>query len=102
MIRLRKHFPSIMLPYEPDRESLGQKTSPRGTMGNVVGWLCAANSMNNYYAVRAGARSSCAGACSFGFRESLDPGLAERLRFLGACLRDPARVGAFVPSSRAL
>jgi phosphatidylethanolamine/phosphatidyl-N-methylethanolamine N-methyltransferase len=99
---LRKQFPSIMLPYEPDRESLGQKTSRRGTMGNVVAWLCAANSMNNYYAVRTRARSSSAGTSSAGFLERLDPDLAERLQFLGAFLREPARVGAFVPSSPAL
>ncbi len=58
--------------------------------------------MNDYYAVRARARNNSAGASATGFLEKLDPALAERLQFLSAFLREPARVGSFVPSSPAL
>jgi len=56
--------------------------------------------MNDYYPVRVRARSHSAGMS--GFLERLDPAMAERLRFLGAFLREPARVGSFAPSSPAL
>src|SRR5437667_1844218 len=58
--------------------------------------------MNDYYAVQTRARSRGAGACSVGFLEKLDPTIDERLRFLSAFLREPARVGSFAPSSPAL
>src|SRR6266516_7678849 len=58
--------------------------------------------MNDYYAARTRARSRSAGASFVGFLENLDPAMAERLRFLSAFLREPARVGSFVPSSPAL
>src|SRR5437773_6953190 len=58
--------------------------------------------MNDYYAARTRARSRSAGASFLGFLEKLDPAMAERLRFLGAFLREPARVGSFAPSSPAL
>ncbi len=58
--------------------------------------------MNDYYAVQARARSRSGSSPSVGFLEKLDPALAERLQFLSAFLREPARVGSFVPSSPAL
>jgi phospholipid N-methyltransferase len=58
--------------------------------------------MNDYYSVQTRARGRSTGASSIGFLEKLDPALAERLRFLSAFLREPARVGSFVPSSPAL
>jgi phospholipid N-methyltransferase len=58
--------------------------------------------MNDYYAVQTRARSRGAGNSSVGFLEKIDPAMAERLRFLSAFLREPARVGSFVPSSPAL
>jgi phospholipid N-methyltransferase len=58
--------------------------------------------MNDYYSVQTRPRGRNAGASSIGFLERLDPALAERLRFLSAFLREPARVGSFVPSSPAL
>ena len=58
--------------------------------------------MNDFYAARARARSNSASASSVSFLDKLDPAVAERLQFLGAFLREPARVGAFVPSSPAL
>src|SRR5439155_24098727 len=58
--------------------------------------------MNDYYAARTRARSRSAGASFLGFLEKLDPAMAERLRFLSAFLREPARVGSFAPSSPAL
>jgi len=58
--------------------------------------------MNDYYSVQTRARGRSAGASSIGFLEKLDPALAERLRFLSAFLREPARVGSFAPSSPAL
>ena len=58
--------------------------------------------MNDYYAVQARARSRNADNSSVGFLEKIDPAMAERLRFLGAFLREPARVGSFAPSSPAL
>ena len=58
--------------------------------------------MNDYYAARTRARSRSAGASFLGFLEKLDPAMAERLRFISAFLREPARVGSFVPSSPAL
>jgi phospholipid N-methyltransferase len=58
--------------------------------------------MNDYYAAQTRARSRGAGASSVSLIERLDPAMAERLRFLGAFLREPARVGSCVPSSAAL
>jgi phospholipid N-methyltransferase len=58
--------------------------------------------MNNYYSIEARARSRSATAGPIGFLERFDPALAERLQFLGAFLREPARVGSFAPSSPAL
>src|SRR6266536_4768032 len=58
--------------------------------------------MNDYYAVQSRARSRNTGASSVGFLEKLDPAMAERLRFLSAFLREPARVGSLAPSSPAL
>ena len=58
--------------------------------------------MNDYYAVQARARSNSANGASARFLERLDPTMVERLQFLGGFLREPARVGAFVPSSPAL
>src|SRR5213083_3477599 len=58
--------------------------------------------MNDYYAVQTRARSRGAGPSFVGFLEKLDPVVAERLQFLGAFLREPARVGSFAPSSPAL
>ena len=55
--------------------------------------------MNDYYAAQTRARSRAAGASFGGFLEKLDPAMAERLRFISAFLREPARVGSFVPSS---
>src|ERR1041385_3438460 len=58
--------------------------------------------MNDYYAVQTRARARGAGVSFAGFLERLDPAMAERFRFLGSFLREPARVGSFVPSSPAL
>jgi len=58
--------------------------------------------MNDYYAVRARARSGSARGVTAGLLGKLDPAVAERLQFLGAFLREPARVGSFAPSSPAL
>jgi len=58
--------------------------------------------MNDYYAARTRSRSRSAGAACIGFLEKLDPAMAERLRFLSAFLREPARVGSLSPSSLAL
>src|SRR5437016_14272997 len=58
--------------------------------------------MNDNYAAQTRARSRGAGVSAVGLLERLDPAVAERLQFLGAFLREPARVGAFVPSSPAL
>src|SRR5207248_9261151 len=70
--------------------------------GNILPWRQAAKSMNDYYAVQARARSNSANGASARFLERLDPTMVERLQFLGGFLREPARVGAFVPSSPAL
>ena len=58
--------------------------------------------MNDYYGVQARSRNHGAGASTAGILGKLDPDVAERLRFLGAFLREPARVGSFAPSSPAL
>jgi len=58
--------------------------------------------MNDYYGVQARARSSGGNGSPAGFLGKLDPVVAERLQFLGAFLREPARVGSFAPSSPAL
>jgi len=58
--------------------------------------------MNDYFAVQARARNNGASASSPGVLGKLDPAMAERLEFLGAFLREPARAGAFAPSSPAL
>src|SRR2546427_11552058 len=91
-----------MLRYKPGRQSGRTGRVERGATENVLRRFRMANSMNDYYAVRARARSNSAGASATGFLEKLDPAMAERLRFLSAFLREPARVGSFVPSSPAL
>lgn len=53
--------------------------------------------MNNYYGVQARSRSH--GGSGSGFLARLDPATAERLQFLGAFLREPARTGSLAPSS---
>src|ERR1051326_1964119 len=58
--------------------------------------------MSNYYGVQARARSQGASGSSAGLLDRLDPVMAERLQFLGAFLREPARVGSLAPSSPAL
>jgi len=99
---LRGHGDFIMLLYERDRECRADETGPERRNGNVLPRVRAAKSMNDFYAVRARARSNGASASSVRFLDKLDPAVAERLQFLGAFLREPARVGAFVPSSPAL
>src|ERR1051326_9015401 len=53
--------------------------------------------MNDYYGVPARSRSQGGGGS--GFLARLDPATAERLQFLGAFLREPARTGSVAPSS---
>ena len=95
---MRKPFNFIMLFHALDPES--ERTTQRNATEDVLPWFCAAQGMNDYYAAPARARSHSAGLARFVAR--LDPVLAERLQFLGAFLREPARVGSFVPSSPAL
>ena len=96
------HADFIMFLYERDRDAGQTRLVQRGTTENVLPWVRAAKSMNDFYAARARARSNSASASSVSFLDKLDPAVAERLQFLGAFLREPARVGAFVPSSPAL
>src|SRR2546430_14285573 len=91
-----------MLRDQPGRRYGRTGRVQRGATENVLRRIRKANSMNDYYAVRARARNNSAGASATGFLEKLDPALAERLQFLSAFLREPARVGSFVPSSPAL
>jgi phospholipid N-methyltransferase len=58
--------------------------------------------MNNYSAIQARARGNNANGAPAGLLGRLDPAVAERLQFLGAFLREPARVGSLAPSSPAL
>ena len=54
--------------------------------------------MSDFYPAQARARNSESGGAA-GFLQRLDPVVAERLQFLGAFLREPARMGSFAPSS---
>ncbi|TMQ00074.1 MAG: hypothetical protein E6L09_07495 [Verrucomicrobia bacterium] len=101
-IGLRGRLTSSMIIYESDREPWADTSSPGRRSKQLLPWFRAAKNMNDYYGVQARARSSGARGSSAGFLGKLDPAMVERLEFLGAFLREPARVGSFAPSSPAL
>ena len=84
-----------------DGETRKQRSIRKGATEKSPG-LRATNGMNNYSAFHARARGNTASGASAGLLGKLDPAVAERLRFLGAFLREPARVGSLAPSSPAL
>jgi len=98
---LRSWLQLIILCHNLDRETRKEVHTERRN-GKVPPRFGAAQCMNDYYAVQTRSRRDGASASSASFLERLDPVLAERLQFLGAFLREPARAGSFAPSSPAL
>src|SRR5205814_10677128 len=101
-IGLRGRFNFSMLIYKPEHGPRSNKSGPKKRGGKVAPRFRAARGMNDYYGVQARARASGGSGSPTGFLGKLDPVVAERLQFLGAFLREPARVGSFAPSSPAL